>query len=312
MNKIICCILAGLCLCACGNENTNEIGYSGSVYIQEVELPQEKVSYEEERAQYDPEVVIDIFLNLEENIHFSGANGGGRVEISFPEGYYFEQNGYYFIRDEEMEDVLLLSYDNVLIGKIRYVCFEETLRGGDEYRVYTQFNVVNSEDGIAGYWYNDIQEYFANHGYVVPAVEIYYKTPDLGEYYKDAAELSGDILEDMIDYTLLLTCMKYDFDDYDNYAVEFQVKEIYFGELKPLSVVKATRKSHVLVLIEHMNEDGEMEEYVRYYYGAYPGISNIGETYMNWEEADWIENHSAGQDIMTYFEDDYTYEKIVY
>lgn len=255
MKKNICCILVGLCLCACGSEIEPAHETSVIVYDHEkdeiiaVETMPSKVEIaepEETEVEYDPEVVIDIFKDIEDFIVFDGANGEGMARVVFPEGYYIEKDGYYLIAPEGSSSGYSLSviYNNERQGTLRFLCDDTNLSEGDTIHIYTNYTDKKLNKQI------DVKKYFESIGYVVPITSQDYVTPNLGNYVKDISELSDVQIESIKNEALKEAKNT----PLNSGKEKYVISEMYFGTLKPTAVIR-NREMKNIVYITYTWED---------------------------------------------------------
>ena len=176
-------------------------------YVVNIEGEEFAVSYrpakgtETEPLDYDPDMVIDLFADIDEFLVYNGGDGKGGADIEIPEDYKRTVGEYTFKRSF-YDFNLDIIYDNEMIAQLQYSIVSEknhSMSQGDTFTV----KICAPHD--AAY----ISDFFKETGHIVLENERTFTYPAVGTYLKKAEEYQDAYTETAINYVTLL-CEKED------------------------------------------------------------------------------------------------------
>ncbi len=217
---------------------------------------------EEEIPQLTDGIALDVFPIIEQFIVYSGGNGGGRIELEIPEGYYQEMNGCYFKRHDYSDDKFEIVFNNEVIGGFEIALYmirddysKQYYSNGDVFEVSITRTEYGSYKGGAHEDY--VNEYIYKHGFFLPQTKKYYTVSGLGEYITSYTQLSAAELEDIKNYVI-----NHKFEN--SYCNVADFKGCYEGKIKPFATEEPGSRFVIYIGLYCVRHQGKMYENTEY------------------------------------------------
>ena len=192
------------------------------------------VEQEETTLDYDPDMVVDVFSELEPYLVYSGHDKKGQVDLQFPEGFKWQVGDYYFKKNESSYyNVFNVIYDNEIVNTISYHVRtpESGFKAGEEFTVYTicesSLNQMFKDTG-SEYVVLDESKYDNSSVHVTTTVEKNYVFPSIATPLKNYSDFKDEYMD---------TIQQYVADYWHNSAIgrenhDVEVCEAVFGYVK--------------------------------------------------------------------------------
>lgn len=269
-NLLCVLIMSALLLIGCGKDNEDELTIKYSDDSLSVEYNGESVEYDfgteaeteaETVPEYDPEMVIDLFEDVEDWLVYEGADGKGKVELIIPDDYEKEIGGYYF-KSSGNQYSLNIIYDNEFFGSIDYdIRNGNNLSQGDIFKVtmfYFNFDRITEDINLTNI--------FAPTGHIVLTDNKEFLFPARGQYLEQDDMLTESDIDVVIEY--MNTLHKTDFNRRIE-TTDYVVDAIYDGTVKNGFITEYDSKRILTVFSVHYVDNIAYDIVRTYLYDLY-------------------------------------------